>query len=380
MWNGLEGPHKYGDILYVDPRLSPQQPQTAPPLKAATTPPPVEGRAPSADAPEPFNCSAGLENWVKGWSSGKKDWCCENHELGCAQETPALPEPPQTTPPPVPETPSSTRPSSTTVPTGPQTCRVYGDPHVITFDGRKVSFYSTGEYWLVKSFPVAIQARYMATPVTNGLSVTKVLAIGGDILGRHLLRFSAQYAMWDEEAILTEFPSKWTSTSPPVSIVYDAEGEYLQEGREGKQLRVVKVTLPMGVSLQINRWNEPGEGDYMNVKIFLSGPLPNQDGQCGNFNGDPADDSRAALKERLGSSSAWVADEDLLFKERTPVVKTADPSIDDCPADKMPEAEKLCGKISRNGIPEKECIIDVCCGGEMFAAQDAADEGADFST
>lgn len=300
---------------------------------------------------------------------------CENYGLGCEQEAPAPPEAPSSTLPEL-EAPSSTgavgTPSTTlpAAPAGPRTCRVYGDPHVLTFDGRKVSFYSTGEYWLVKSFPVAIQARYMPTPITNGLSVTKVIAIGGDMMGGHLLRISAQYAMWDEEAILTDFPSEWTSASPPVSVVYDAEGEYLQEGRQGKELRVVKVSLPMGVSMQINRWNEPGEGDYMNVKIFLSGPLPNQDGQCGNFNGDPEDDSRAALKQRLGSSSAWVADEDLLFKERTPVVKTADPSIDDCAADKMPLAEKLCGKASWNGIPEKECIIDVCFGGEQFAAQD----------
>jgi len=262
--------------------------------------------------------------------------------------------------------------------TGPQTCRVYGDPHVLTFDGRKVSFYSTGEYWLVKSFPVYIQARYMPTPITNGLSVTKVIAIGGDILEGHLLRISALYAMWDNEAILQDFPSQWSSTSPPVTIVYDSEGELLQEGREGRPRQIVKVSLPMGVLLQINRWNEAGEGDYMNVKITLSGPLPSQDGQCGNFNGDPKDDSRAALKKRLGSSSAWVADEDLLFTERTPVVKTGKPNIDDCAANLMTEAEELCGKMSANGIPEKECIIDVCFGGKQFAAQD--EEGIELSS
>jgi len=256
-------------------------------------------------------------------------------------------------------------------PAGSQTCRVYGDPHVQTFDGRKVSFYSTGEFWIVKSFPLAIQGRYMPTPITNGLSVTKVLAIGGDMMEGHVLRISAKFAMWDEEFILTDFPSTWTSASPPVSIVYNDEGDYLQQGREGKQLRVVTVSLPMGVSLQINRWDELGEGDYVNLKIFQHGPLPNQDGQCGNFNGDPEDDSRAALKQRLGSSSAWVADEDLLFKERTPVMKTADPSIDDCAADRMPQAERLCGAQSPNGIPEKECIIDVCFGGDQFAVEDA---------
>lgn len=31
----------------------------------------------------PFDCREGLANWQNGWSILKKDWCCENEQLGC---------------------------------------------------------------------------------------------------------------------------------------------------------------------------------------------------------------------------------------------------------------------------------------------------------
>jgi len=33
---------------------------------------------------EPFDCRAGLESWRTGWSSDKKRWCCQSHNLGCS--------------------------------------------------------------------------------------------------------------------------------------------------------------------------------------------------------------------------------------------------------------------------------------------------------
>merc|ERR1712087_1045271 len=80
--------------------------------------------------------------------------------------------------------PDSTTPLTTTQPPqGPQgVCKVYGDPHVTTFDGSHASFYSQGEYWIVKSSEVWIQGRYLPTPVTNGLSVMREIAIGGPFL------------------------------------------------------------------------------------------------------------------------------------------------------------------------------------------------------
>merc|ERR1712056_159374 len=55
----------------------------------------------------------------------------------------------------------------------PGVCKIFGDPHLITFDQKHVSFYSQGEYWIVKSQTVHIQGRYFPTPVTHGLSATR---------------------------------------------------------------------------------------------------------------------------------------------------------------------------------------------------------------
>merc|ERR1719482_1259369 len=68
---------------------------------------------------------------------------------------------PESTPPPPTTTPAA---ESTPPPQGPQgICKVFGDPHVLTFDGSHASFYSQGEYWIVKSSTVWIQGRYMPT-------------------------------------------------------------------------------------------------------------------------------------------------------------------------------------------------------------------------
>merc|ERR1712060_203004 len=32
---------------------------------------------------KPFDCMAGLTNWMTGWSVAKKAWCCKNEDRGC---------------------------------------------------------------------------------------------------------------------------------------------------------------------------------------------------------------------------------------------------------------------------------------------------------
>jgi hypothetical protein len=237
----------------------------------------------------------------------------------------------------------------------------------LTFDNKHNDFYSQGEYWIVKSDTVSIQARYLPTPMTHGLSVTKEVAISGPFIKGHKLRVNARTATWDGKPILTGFPSKW-SGYPGVQISYDSQGSVLQKGRAGKPLHIVHVTLPLGVSLQINRWTEASEGDYINIKLTMP-KQPNQDGHCGNFNGNTEDDDRVAIRSRVGKTG--VAPGELLFRTKTPVVVANRPDVNDCPSDTLKKAEEACKKKEGGFFPSQQCLIDVCFGGPGFAEEEA---------
>jgi hypothetical protein len=261
-------------------------------------------------------------------------------------------------------------PPTPTPPQGPQRhCRIFGDPHVVTFDGQSASFYSQGEYWTVKSTTVYMQGRYMPTPVTNGLSVMKEIAIGGPFLEgkdgkKNVLRISSLRATFNDIPIIPNFPDTWENQDPMIRVVTDGSGQVMQSSRHGKQMHVVHLDLPLNIHLEINRWNEPGEGDYINTMITMS-KQPNQDGHCGNFNGVLEDDKRPAIRARIGTTG--VPPQELLFHTKTPVTPANRPDLNNCPTDKTERAKELCLKRSKNGIPNKDCMIDVCFGGEHFA-------------
>lgn len=221
----------------------------------------------------------------------------------------------------------------------------------------------------MKSTTVWIQGRYLPTPVTNGLAVMKEIAFGGPFLeskdgGDNILRITALTATWNGKPIIPDFPDAWKNKDPRVEIVTDENGEILQPSREGKKLHVVHVKLPLNVDLQINRWNEPSEGDYINAQITMP-PQPEQDGHCGNFNGDPSDDTRPLIRDRVGT--AGVDPEDLLFHVKTPVRQPNRPDLNDCPTEKADRARDLCASKSKNHMASQDCMIDVCFGGEKFA-------------
>jgi len=234
----------------------------------------------------------------------------------------------------------------------------------MTFDRKRVDFYTPGEYWIVKSQNVHIQARYKPTHTTSGLSVTKELAFGGPFMQGHVLRISALSATYDGAVILPTFPADYANDV--VQVHYNSIGRTLQNGREGKALHIVHVTLPNNVQVQINRWNEPGEGSYVNAKITMSAQ-PDQDGHCGNFNGNAADDDRLQIRARVGRTGVAVGQ--LLFHTKTPVVQVNRPDINDCPAPRLDGAKDLCKKKEHKFIPSMQCLIDVCFGGKAFATE-----------
>merc|ERR1712194_9060 len=112
----------------------------------------------------------------------------------------------------------------------------------------------------------------------------------------------------------------------------------------------------MGV--QVNRWMEASEGNYINAKITMA-PVHGIDGHCGNFNGNPEDDDRLQIRARVGKTG--VAANDLLFPgPKLPVSHGNRPDINDCPAQKLDAAHDSCKKSEQKFIPSMSCLIDVC--------------------
>jgi len=194
------------------------------------------------------------------------------------------------------------------------------------------------------------------------------VAIGGPLLNGHKLFVGPRTAFWDGTPVLQTFPGDFSVTGL-LHMRLDNIGELLQSGRNGLTKRIVHVNIvdgsAEGLQIQVNRWTQPTEGDYINVKITMH-QRPGQDGHCGNFNGDGVDDDRLKVRQRIGKNG--VPQEDLLFKTKTPVVTADRPNINDCPATKLDEAKAYCrrkegGKL----IPSMACLVDFCFAGKGFA-------------
>lgn len=232
----------------------------------------------------------------------------------------------------------------------------------MTFDNKRVDFYTQGQYWIVKSNTVHIQGLYKPTHATSGLSVMKQIAIGGPFLQNHKIIIGTHTALYDGTPILAAFPSEYKTGL--VHISYNAVGETMQEGRAGKAMHVVHMQFPSNVNVQVNRWMEPTEGDYINAKITMP-PQPGQDGHCGNYNGNAADDDRMQIRARVGTTG--VAAGDLLFPGgKIPVVQGNRPDINNCEASKLDSAKTACKAHEHKFIPSMGCLIDYCFGGAGF--------------
>merc|ERR1711997_458369 len=123
------------------------------------------------------------------------------------------------------------------------------------------------------------------------------------------------------------------------------------------------INLGQGMNVQVNEWNEPGEGSYINVKIMMpQGLAPGVDGHCGNFNGNPADDARVMVRARVGQQGVDAGE--LMFPGgKTAINPTNRPDINDCDQHKLEAAKDQCKKAEKRWNPSMGCLVDVCFGG-----------------
>jgi len=199
---------------------------------------------------------------------------------------------------------------------------IFGDPHIFPFDHPKVArrsmkktrtnIFTSGDYWLVKSSYVHIQARYW---IQNrwGLSSTGAVAVGGPFLQGNRLIIepkSGGKIYWNEHEILFD----WSSEFHVDGLVHvrahtDYSGVKLSSyAHHRRPMETIEVELPWDVKLKINRF------DYrLDVRITMRQLPGGQDGHCGNFNGNALDDDTASIKERFGTQISGQA---LLFQKK----------------------------------------------------------------
>jgi len=248
------------------------------------------------------------------------------------------------------------------------TCIGWGDPHIRTFDGMRADYYSSGEYYIVKSGIISIQGRYLPTKFTNGLAVTKMVAIGGPLLKGNKLIIGPLAATWNGAPILTGFPSHFDQPGI-VHVDYDNVGALVDTAMDASKKKIVHVKIadgtPEGLLVQVNRWTASAGNEYVNWKVSMHS-RPGQDGHCGNFNGNAADDDRMAVRQRVGTQGVPAGPE-LLFATKTPVTTANRPDINNCPTATLDAAKTDCKATFGGMSPKMSCLLDYCFAGKEVA-------------
>lgn len=233
------------------------------------------------------------------------------------------------------------------------------------------SFYSSGDFWLVKSASVHIQARFEATKYTEGLSATNRIAVGGPFLQGHRIELGTHdsgVSTVDGDPVLGAFPSGFTSDIFNLRYDDDAMEPPDMLPKKNKK-RVVHMSLPLGVSVTVYRWE-----NYLDVRIRMP-PRPGQDGVCGNGNGDAGDDSTRRIMARLGSSRVDVGDELLSGRPEIDYTPQMAKMMEaECAVSLQARGQDLCRRQLGRAAPVNEtrsCMFDYCFGVNVHARSDA---------
>lgn len=270
---------------------------------------------------------------------------------------------------PLPSTPSTIT-TTTTATTTSKTeliagiCTFWGDPHIKTFDGARPSFYGDGEFYIVRSDTVMIQGRYLGTKYTKGLAATSKVAIGGAFLQGHVITVGSMDSgpiLVDGKPVLSSFPSSYVLGNL-ATINYNGEGKLVDDATDEWQPHIVHMQLPLNVRFTVLRWE-----NYLDLRLVMP-RQPHQDGSCGNFDGNPMDDTTVAIFSRIG---ARVPAGELLFQNRVDIQLTSveEKLLHLCPKQQKEKAAAVCPRELLH-VPEAEtnrgvlmsCMLDICFG------------------
>lgn len=236
-------------------------------------------------------------------------------------------------------------------------CMIFGDPHILPFDASskskagadKIRFLRSGDFWLVKSNSVHIQAHYFSSNKW-GWSAARAIAVGGPFLDGNTLVIDHENVTWNGEEIMPNVPGSFQNEHVSVRATLK------QRGKKKRPVHVFRVDLPLDITLRAARFTP---GRRMDIVIKMRPLLGGQDGHCGNFNGILADDTTKSIQERFG---AQVQGEELLFSRK-------EYQYVGCFRDDKSDRDLPFLKWSRNRNLDLVACSTLCSGYKFFARQ-----------
>lgn len=169
------------------------------------------------------------------------------------------------------------------------TCVVWGDPHIISFQAHRErlakhphreEFFRTrdwksdqftvaegGNGWLLNTDEVKIEADYTKN-VSSNTTFLSAITIGGRFLDNNalvILPLSGQNT-WGDQEILSDIPSTFSDADKLINASYTNSAKMVKDGSVGPG---IVLQLPMGVTLTVNRWPQS-----LAVEIEMCQPMP----------------------------------------------------------------------------------------------------------
>merc|ERR1719444_688671 len=129
------------------------------------------------------------------------------------------------------------------------------------------------------------------------------------------------------------------------------------------------MDLPLGVKVLVFQ-----RGNYLDVQVSMT-KEPEQDGVCGNFNGNHGDDSTQTIMTRIG---ARVRPEESMLSGKPAIEFT--PQMDkmlaaECAAATRASGRETCARLlggaSAGEAEVKSCTFDMCFGMNVHARRHA---------
>eukprot|EP00927_Polykrikos_kofoidii_P045306 TRINITY_DN3923_c0_g1_i9.p2 TRINITY_DN3923_c0_g1~~TRINITY_DN3923_c0_g1_i9.p2 ORF type:complete len:208 (+),score=28.17 TRINITY_DN3923_c0_g1_i9:1496-2119(+) len=164
--------------------------------------------------------------------------------------------------------------------------------------------------WVVKSSSVLIQALYSSEAGLLQFPHIRALAVSGTFLGGNVLTIGQAYdpVMWNNQSILSDMPSEFFV---PDLIKGKRSTAVAQVPDRSRLHRGLEFVLPAKVRVLVTRKRH-------SVSFAVRMPeATDQDGLCGNFNGDSNDDTMTFLRQR---NALKVDSSESLFSEWLRVV------------------------------------------------------------